>query len=262
MSGRDPGDIGRRPGALGSGRGVPRLLITTGLAACLAVVANCAGDFDRPRPVLFGEGSVTRLPNTVLMPTASKFAFTDDEQRMRELAYPLLLPPNVGRWWSVVPVDLSFAAVMSGYGPAYDPAVYAAGLVAWTTRSEAARYARLIDDIHDDMARIGPFNETARRVLEMDRRRERSLGAATGVTVSEGDNALARVGENARLVERVGLNLQARAVCYRAALERLSIEAPSPRAADAERVLITLQRRIAALALAAPAVGPAIRTLD
>ncbi len=247
--------------ARGSSRRARRLLTAIGLAGSLALLAACTGDFDRPRPMLFGEGSVTRLPNTLLMPTDSAFAFTDDEQRMREFAYPLLLPPYVGRWWSVVPADLSFAAVMAGYGPAYDPAKYTAELTAWATRSEAARYARLIDDINDDMLRISRFYEAARRVVDMDRRRERSLRVATGLTLSDENDALRRVDENARLINRVALNMEARNACYRVALQQLAIEAPSPRAADAQRLLLTYQRRIAPLALEAP-VGTVVRARD
>jgi len=41
--------------------------------------------------------------------------------------------------------------------------------------SSIARYNRLIDDIRNDIVRIEPFFQTARRVVDVDQRREKSM---------------------------------------------------------------------------------------
>jgi hypothetical protein len=57
-------------------------------------------------------------------------------------------------------------------------------------------------------------------------------------------NAVARIAENALMVEWVLRSLHERCEAYRYALERLVIGAPSPVAVDAERSLTLLQQKI------------------
>jgi hypothetical protein len=126
-----------------------------------------------------------------------------------------------------------------------DPTVYAARLFSVWVRSEATRYARLIEDIRNDVVRIDGFFTTARRVLDIDRKRETSLRYLAVLRADEIANALNRVGENVLIVGWVQRSLVERAIAYRFALERLMIAVPSPLAVDAERSLTLLQQRIA-----------------
>ena len=59
------------------------------------------------------------MPIALVEPTQSVLALTDAEQRMRELAYPLLLPADGTQAWKVAAVDLSYLAVMADQGPPY-----------------------------------------------------------------------------------------------------------------------------------------------
>jgi hypothetical protein len=208
------------------------------------LVCGCSGDFDRPRPLLFGEGSTLELPEVWVEPTRSQFAFTQAEQRMRRLAYPLLLPPDGGGWWEIVPVDLSYVAVIADQGPPYDRQAFGALLMTMPARSEVERYARLLDIIADDMLRIDHFNAAARQVLTDDSERVHSLSRAVGLTEGERNNARARMAENSRIIKRVGICLKARAAAYRYAAQRLAIAVPSRLQLEVDRKLATYERRI------------------
>jgi hypothetical protein len=80
----------RRGGPLFAARAAP-----LAVAVLATLLAACSGDFDRPRPLAFGEDSTFGVPLALIESPQSEFAFTDAERRMRELAYPLLLPPGV-----------------------------------------------------------------------------------------------------------------------------------------------------------------------
>jgi hypothetical protein len=242
-------------------RGEPLFALRAALlapAALATVLCTCSGDFDRPRPLVFGEDSTFGVPLALVEPTQSQFPFTDAERRMRELAYPLLLPPDGGGSWQLVPVDLSYVAVMADQGPPYDVKAYGTLLMTATTRSEVERYARLIDTIADDMSRIDRFNATARHVLNGDRERLLNLSAVPRLTEAERHNARARVAENARIIKRVGVCLRLRAAAYRYAAQRLAIAVPSRLLAEVDRKLATYEQRIYpfdGIADAAPLAG-------
>lgn len=222
------------------------LFIAARAAAMLAtwLFCSCSGDFDRPRPLVFGEDSTLGVPAALVEPTQSQFAFTDAERRMRELAYPLLLPPDGGGAWALVPVDLSYVAVMADEGPPYDVKAYGTLLLTLPARSEVERYELLIDAITDDMSRIDRFNATARHVLESDHERLHNLSAVPGLTAAERHDARARVAENARVIKRVGTCWRWRAAAYRYAAQRLAIAVPSRRLSEVDRKLATYERRI------------------
>jgi hypothetical protein len=52
-----------------------------------------------------------------------------------------------------------------------DPTAYYRHLFAVNYRSTAGRYNKLMDDMRNDVVRIGLFFDLARRVVELDRRR-------------------------------------------------------------------------------------------
>jgi hypothetical protein len=104
-------------------------------------------------------------------------------------------------------------------------------------RSPAARYARLSDDINNDVTRLPAFFETAGRVLDIDHKRQRSMAHIGDIAPSERDNAFSRIEENASIVEVVRARLGERVSSYRFALERLVVMTPMPQAAEVERRL-------------------------
>ena len=118
-----------------------------------------------------------------------------------------------------------------------------------------ARYARLIDDIRNDSARLPQFFETAARVLDIDQKRRKSLNYVSGLSASERNKALRRIYENQQLVLLVRAKLIDRVSSYHFALERLVIMTPSAQAADVEHLLNNLRAEIARYERMAPRLG-------
>ena len=104
-------------------------------------------------------------------------------------------------------------------------------------RSAIGRYQQLNEDIRNDVVRIEPFFIVARRVLDLDRRRQKSFAYVNELTPPELANALARVNENILIISWVQRSLAERWGSYKFALERLVIATPSQMAVDAERSL-------------------------
>src|SRR5580700_7359515 len=166
---------------------------------------------------------------------------TDDERTLRDLAFPLIEPPYDRLRWDAVVYEYgtkeSFQRKL--WGP-FDPTAYYRHLQGELLRSSAARYNQLIDDIRSDSARIEPFFMAARRVADLDRRREASMAQIGGLTPAERVNAQARVGENGLTIAWVHNSLDQRCAGYRFALEHLAVAEPAPVAADADRALTEL----------------------
>ena len=133
-----------------------------------------------------------------------------------------------------------------------DPTIYYAHLHGSFYRSSAARYNHLMDDIRNDIDRIDPFLGIARRVVDLDRRREAAMAHVADLAPAEGVNAQARIGENALVIAWVQHALVERCASYRFALEHLAVAEPEPAAADADHVLTQLQQKVAADNLVAP----------
>jgi len=216
---------------------------------CLLVYIGCSnGDFGRVRPSLVTDGIhnwVGRDAARDAGAPVSQFPLTDDERLLRDYAYPLIEPPyDRHRWFSV----LNEWGMTHYFRPEWyhcDPTAYAARLMTAYVRSETARYFRLNEDIRNDVGRIQPFFAVARRVLEMDNKRDQTLPSVAVLSAQEVANAKARIGENYLVVAWVQKSLAERAESYRFALERLFVAVPSPPAVEVERSLTLLRTRIA-----------------
>ena len=201
-----------------------------------------AGDFGRPRYVFEAEpggfvvGGGPGSPEVVLQ----AFPWTDDERELRKLADGLVLPPDSpsADFWGTP----RFVAPES----AWDPTAYAAALLASPARSSAARYARLIDHIRNDVQRWETFLPAWRIVSDLDGKRLRSIRYLSYISPEEQLAVDQRVAENAHVFAAARSAVQDRGASYRFALERLVIAQPSPMAVEAERVLRDLERRLGA----------------
>ncbi len=170
---------------------------------------------------------------------------TDDERTLRDLAFPLIEPPYDRVRWDAVVYEYGQKRAFRRDLWAFDTVAYYAHLMGEFHRSSIARYNQLIDDMRNDIVRIEPFFQTARRVVDVDQRREKSM-QYVDLTPPERISALARVGENSLTVVWVHHSLTERCAGYRYALEHLTVAEPAPVAAEAERVLTQLQQQIAA----------------
>ena len=184
---------------------------------------------------------------------------TEDERTLRDLAFPLIEPPYDRQRWNAVVYEYGLDQKFRRELWIDDPTIYYAHLQGSFHRSSTARYSQLTDDIRNDIVRIDPFLVIARRVVDLDRRREAAMARVADLTPEEGLNAQARVGENALVIAWVQHALGERCASYRFALEHLAVAEPEPAAADADHALTQLQQKLALNNLVAPphfAEGP------
>ena len=218
------------------------------LPMAFLVLGGCGinTDFGDINPDLVQDGVhdwIGRANPAATSATPSQFEMTDDERRLRDLAYPLLEPPYLRQNWKALPRE--YGLDRYALNESADRTAYSMHLLAERAGSPAARYARLIDDIRNDGTRLPQFAECAGRVLDLDRKRRKSLAYVSALGDSEHGNALERIRENARVVALVRTSLARRVASYRYALERLVIMSPSAQAIDAERELNRLRAQIA-----------------
>jgi hypothetical protein len=168
---------------------------------------------------------------------------TDEERRLRDLAFPLIEPPyDRNQWYSVIN-EYGAGTRPLPYPP---PGDYATRLFQTAYRSQTARYNKLIEDIRNDVNRLDPYFQVARYVTDMDEKRNQSLAYVSNLSKEENANVIQRMRENAAVMEWVNGTLHERVASYKVALERLVIMAPSQSAVEAERALGLLKTRIAA----------------
>jgi hypothetical protein len=223
----------------------------------LLLVGGCSsiGDLGRLQPVLaadnihawVGQEAATHVGEPI-----SSDNLTDDERTLRDLAYPLIEPPYDRRRWDEVLYEYGVQQRAGDTLWTVDHTDYYRQLLAADYRSTAGRYSRLVDDVRDDTVRIGPFFQLARRIIELDRKRQATLDLLTDVPPPERANAVARMGENYWTIFWVQNSLAQRCAGYRFALNHLVISEPSDAAAQVDVALTLLQQQIAANQLIAP----------
>jgi hypothetical protein len=234
--------------------------------AAAAVVSGCAriGDFERPHASYFHDEVLPVVGAYAAQhrgEPVSSAPLTDDERTLRDLAYGIIAPPVTRQKWLVTVTDLRQSRLIPNNEPSFDVEKYASSIIDTPYRSATARYSRLIDDIRADSLRVTPFFVVAKRVVEMDTARERSLTGISRLSPAEREIAMARVAENRMLIGWVYRRLGERARGYKFALERLFIKTPAPAGVDAERALRAYEERLAKIPVlnAAVAYYPANR---
>lgn len=214
-----------------------------------ALVGGCAriGDFERPNPSYFHDEILPVVGAYAAQNRAepvSSAPLTDDERTLRDFAYGIIAPPITRQKWLVTITDLRHSRMLPNNEPPFDVEKYATTILDTPYRSATARYARLVEDIRADSVRITPFFNVAKRVVEMDTARERSLVGVTRLTAAEREIAMARIAENRMLIGWVFRRFGERSRGYRYALERLFLKTPAPAAVDAERALRAHEDRL------------------
>ena len=230
-----------------------------------ATLGGCSGgDFGRTRQDFVSDdmhrwigteatGSVGLHP--------SQFQLTDNERQLRDLAYQLIEPPHSRPAWKSVFGDYAPIASPWRHRVAFDRTAYGRQLIDEPHRSDASRYAQLIDDVRDDITRFEPFFASAARVFELDRKRNASLSHISELSPRERADAVARMEENTLIVQWVQQCLERRISSYHWALERLVLQAPDNMAADADRLISELAAQTANPPVAAqPVIGHVLST--
>jgi hypothetical protein len=227
--------------------------------AALYLLAGCAsnGDFNEVQPYLVRDDvhdfvGVDAIAGRPTFP--SHFELTDDERALRDLAFPLIEPPyDRHQWYSILD---EYGVIGADHRTGFDRTAYTTRLFTERHRSPSSRYAKLTDDIRNDIDRMPQFFETAGRVLDIDRKRRQSFAFIRDLSSAERTNAQRRIRENELIISWVRSTLAQRAAAYRFALERLVIMTPSPQVADIERLLNEMLAEMANYRTAPPPRGP------
>jgi hypothetical protein len=217
------------------------------ILAALGLLSGCGinGDFGRVRTSLVNDDAHAWMGSVTVREQGAitwRHGLTDEERKLRDLAYPLIDPPyDRNQWYSA----LGELGLGSRVWPYPDRNEYASRLFTTAYRSQTARYNRLIDDIRNDVIRLDPFFAAARYVTDMDAKRQKGLAYVSRINAEERANTEFRMAENRNIILWVRGSLDERVASYKIALERMVIAAPSPIAVEAERQLNLLQQRVA-----------------
>ena len=229
-------------------RAMPRTLplIVALLAAPLISGCGLSSDFDEINPSLVRDNihdwvGRDNAKGEAISP--STFELTDEERRLRDLAYPLIEPPYLRH--KAYSVFHEYGLNRNIQSQMADRAAYYNHMMEDSARSPASRYAKLTDDIRNDSERLPAFFSTATRVIDLDIKRKKSLAFIPGLTESERVNTLNRIRENGRVIAEVRTSLGQRVANYRYALERLVISSPSQDAVGVEQALNRLHTEVA-----------------
>jgi hypothetical protein len=232
------------------------LLIALMLGGC------SGGDFGRTRQDFLSDGMHSWIGGEATASIGlrpSQFQLTDNERRLRDLAYPLIEPPHSRPAWKSVFGDYKTIASPWRQAPVFDRTAYGRALIDEPHRSHSSRYAQLMDDVRSDITRFDPFFSNAVRVIELDKKRNASLKFVSELSPRERADAISRMEENTLIVQWVQQCLEQRISSYRWALERLVIQTPDNIAADADRLISELAAQTAYPPVAAtPAIGRAV----
>jgi hypothetical protein len=219
-------------------------------AACFALAGCANGDFGEIKPMLQRDNMHDWVAADATGSIPSQFQLTDDERQMRDLAYPLVEPPYLRQ--TLGSYFRESGRLPQQYHSGEDTTAYATYLVSFPSRSPAARYSRLTDDIRNDTTRLPQFFETAARVVDMDRKRQKSFAYIPVSSEGERVEAARRMNENAAIIAQVRHSIALRIASYKFALERLVIMTPSPQAVQCELMINQLKATLAQYRHGAP----------
>lgn len=225
----------------------PIVRLTVGLLLMLLLLMGCTrtGDLGRSQGSSALHGLTADDSDYTASVPKGGYPLTDEERQMRALGDGIFAAGK--RMVAAGKIKLAATGDIKATAPGLRREAYATYLVKGPFRSATARYARLIDDTRSDITRLEAFFPVARRVADLDAKREQGLAHVHGLTEAELLAARRRVRENMMLMSEVHRTLAERAEVYRFTLERLVISAPSPMAIDAERTRGDLERRLAAI---------------
>jgi hypothetical protein len=230
---------------------------------CLPLLGCLNGDFGRVKQSLVIDDIHSWVGREAALQQGippSEFRLTDEERLLRDLAFPLIEAPYGRQRWFQVLSEYGISRVFLEDWWSFDPVIYAEWLLTRDTRSSSSLYSRLIDDIRNDIVRIPAFLEIARKVTDLDSKREKSMAYVSVLSPEEVFDARRRIAENRLVIGWVFRSLNDRAAAYHFAMERLVIHVPQHYAVEVERQWTLLKTKIALLNIAPPAPIAAVVT--
>lgn len=218
------------------------------VALATATVGGCAsGDFGRTRDSAKSDDMHRWLgaeANASRGLSPSQFQLTEIERQLRDQAYFFIEPPRSRPAWKSVFGDYQPSPAPWRQQAAFDRTGYGRLLIDEPHRSHMSRYNVLMDDVRNDLTRFDPFFISAARVNDLDKKRHEAFKLVSGMTPRERDDALARMKENAAIVQWAEIALEQRIASYQWTLQRLVLQTPDTLAADADRLIAELASRL------------------
>jgi hypothetical protein len=237
-------------------RRIAQLAFFAAALICSTALLAEPGDLGRPRETSFLEEHFPWLNHWLEGPAL----YTDDERRLCDLAYAILLPPELESPTRFTHGNADLIAWWNEWIAAhpFDVRSYAEYLIDKPYRSSTTRYTRLIDDIRADVGRVPLFFSMANRVLEADAVRARSFQFVSRLPPEHAELAAERIAQNRLLMDQVYVRFRERIASYHYALESLVVLSPSPNAVEAERALYVLEERLKRFTAPPPPVAAGI----
>ncbi len=222
--------------------------VTIAALSCL-LLAGCSttGDLGRPRPNIFADQIAPTIGEWSARfrgEASSWFHLTDDEERLRDRAWRLVLPAHECSDFDREVSKLAHARILPVETQSNDVSAYHRALTSGAFASQTSRYNRLSEDANGDRLLLGQFRANALRVLNADRARLRTLDASPQVPPEQRDPAWQRVVENEGLMLWVCERARFRLKSYRFSLDNLMVEMPSREAVRAERAIMALESEL------------------
>src|SRR3954452_12074456 len=166
---------------------LPRAFLVALPLVLAAMLGGCAGgDFGRTRENARNDDmhrwlGIEATGSVGLR--ASQYQLTDKERLLRDLAFPLIEPPHSRPAWKTVYGDYQPMPAPWRQAPAFARTAYGRLLIDEPHRSHTSRYAQLIEDVRNDLTRFEPFFADAVQVLDLDKKRNASLGIVSDLSL-------------------------------------------------------------------------------
>lgn len=222
-----------------------RIVLVSGL---LVLMAGCGlrGDFGRLRhqppsqkQAFLGDFLAERRGELV-----SDYFWSDDERRLRSVAFGFLEPAGERGEVGALIGELRLARILPLRSPMSSPRHYYNSLKRPRLLSSATIWARLVDDVRTDSARLVLLSGIAFRVARSDQQRYDAYLETGRLEAGDVVDVPARISENRRLIAGVRLALLDRLNAYEYALEKARLEAPSSRELDVYYAILDLRRNL------------------
>ncbi len=207
-----------------------RFLLVALAVFALAGCARPTGDFGRPEPDVLHDTVMPeagKLRAEMFGERVSELNLTDEEQRMRDLAWRFLVAPHARDWYFNILVEWQRTRLAKDSAERnMDVRRYYAFLRSEDFQSSRVRYKRVIRDIDADTATMPRVFEAICAVQEIDRRRETASRELPRTSAGVEGEVRDRHAENQAYIDWFVRSARYRYDSYTFALESLLIETP------------------------------------
>ncbi len=217
------------------------MLCSAGLAACSA-----RGDLGRAKTGYIAQNVVDPIDRAAIygnLTQKSKLPQTDEERRLSDQLWHFFAAPTIDSGPLLGPSKVRISELKSG--KAFEKTDrYYHYLISAKFSSANTRYAKISNDISDDLAMIDKIFPTVCAVRILDDRRRTAADSFSDLGADERQQLDLRLKENQNAVTVFELALAYRYQSYTYTLERLLIQTPNEAARDVDAKLSALAEKL------------------